>query len=229
MRVLIIADAHGRVPDWSGIDRSAYDMVLFAGDLTNGNHRPQRLRRFMEKLAPIAPFSYIPGNNDQPVFNEQDFTDLGMTNLHDRWLVPSEAGHPPVVGFGGASTGIINFFAHSEEEMRAKFSELFAGAPPKAKLGFLLVTHDPPRDTSLDETFGGDHVGSAAVREFILDGKPILAACGHIHEARGVEKLGVTWVVNPGPCKQGHAAVAEITTGSSGRLEVAGVELVELH
>jgi uncharacterized protein len=41
-------------------------------------------------------------------------------------------------------------------------------------------------------------VGSTAVREAILKYQPPLSVHGHIHESRGVSKLGRTLAVNPG-------------------------------
>jgi uncharacterized protein len=50
-------------------------------------------------------------------------------------------------------------------------------------------------------TYGGavlKPVGSVAVREAILKYQPPLSVHGHIHESRGVAKLGKTLTVNPG-------------------------------
>ena len=71
--------------------------------------------------------------------------------------------------------------------------------------------HAPPYGTGLDEapeldatmrpTHGGavmKPVGSTAVRDAILRYQPPLSVHGHIHESRGVAKLGRTLTVNPG-------------------------------
>jgi Icc-related predicted phosphoesterase len=41
-------------------------------------------------------------------------------------------------------------------------------------------------------------VGSTAVREAILTHQPMLSVHGHIHESRGIKKLGRTLAINPG-------------------------------
>jgi Icc-related predicted phosphoesterase len=41
-------------------------------------------------------------------------------------------------------------------------------------------------------------VGSTAVREAITRYQPLLSVHGHIHESKGVAKLGRTLAVNPG-------------------------------
>jgi Icc-related predicted phosphoesterase len=73
--------------------------------------------------------------------------------------------------------------------------------------------HCPPLDTVLDEAPMLDedlkivskmghqqmaHVGSQAVRDAIERWQPLLGLHGHIHESRGVVKLGSTMCVNPG-------------------------------
>ena len=50
--------------------------------------------------------------------------------------------------------------------------------------------------------------------EFIKEVQPALHVCGHIHEAKGVAKVGKTVVVNPGPPKRGDPIyVAEVRQG----------------
>jgi Icc-related predicted phosphoesterase len=71
--------------------------------------------------------------------------------------------------------------------------------------------HAPPYGTGLDEAPALDEnmrpvhggavmkpVGSKAVRESILKYEPALSIHGHIHESRGVAKLGRTLAMNPG-------------------------------
>ncbi len=41
-------------------------------------------------------------------------------------------------------------------------------------------------------------VGSIAIRRLIAEVQPLLALHGHIHESRGVAKIGRTVCVNPG-------------------------------
>jgi uncharacterized protein len=76
--------------------------------------------------------------------------------------------------------------------------------------------HAPPYDCTLDEcpkldwstdppspvSFGGavksDSVGSTAVRKVVEKYQPLLMLTGHIHESRGLVKVGKTTVINPG-------------------------------
>jgi uncharacterized protein len=96
-----------------------------------------------------------------------------------------------------------------EEELAVKIDALAARVPDLGRSIFNF--HAPPYGTGLDEapeldasmrpTHGGavmKAVGSTAVRDSIVRYQPLLSVHGHIHESRGVTKLGRTRTVNPG-------------------------------
>lgn len=73
--------------------------------------------------------------------------------------------------------------------------------------------HVPPRESSLDTAYEVDEdlryvmkggrpheiaTGSSAVRQIIEETQPLLSLHGHIHESRGVTKIGRTVAINPG-------------------------------
>ncbi len=62
----------------------------------------------------------------------------------------------------------------------------------------ILISHNPPKDTLCDIIGDGVHVGSTAVREFIMENQPDICICGHIHEACNMDRLGRTIIINPG-------------------------------
>lgn len=94
-----------------------------------------------------------------------------------------------------------------EEELRGKIDVL--AAQIKDMPNAIFNIHVPPHGTGLDEapeltddqrpsTVVTAAVGSTAVREAILEYQPLLSLHGHIHESRGVQKLGRTVCINPG-------------------------------
>jgi len=74
----------------------------------------------------------------------------------------------------------------------------------------VLVSHMPPANTSVDVTYSGRHIGSSSIREFIERVRPILVLCGHVHEAPGIDRIGETIIVNPGPARDGRCAIANL-------------------
>ena len=96
-----------------------------------------------------------------------------------------------------------------EEELAAKIEAVVSQVPDMGRAIFNF--HAPPYGTGLDEApaldanmrpiHGGavmKPVGSKAVRDAIDRYQPMLGVHGHIHESRGVKKMGRTLAMNPG-------------------------------
>ncbi|MGD0176057.1 MAG: metallophosphoesterase [Candidatus Bathyarchaeia archaeon] len=100
----------------------------------------------------------------------------------------------------------------SEEELAARLEKATSGlSDPRSSL---FNFHCPPYDTQIDVapkldkdlrpvlTPGGEpdmaHVGSTAVRQMIEKLQPLAGLHGHIHESRGLSKVGKTVCFNPG-------------------------------
>jgi len=99
-----------------------------------------------------------------------------------------------------------------EEELVKKFEPMVRDVQNMETAIFNL--HCPPSDTPIDlapeldktlkpvmKTGGGVnmvHVGSTTVRQMIEKYQPLLGLHGHIHESRGVVKIGRTLCLNPG-------------------------------
>jgi Icc-related predicted phosphoesterase len=100
----------------------------------------------------------------------------------------------------------------TEEDLARRISEAVDGAG-NGDRELLFSLHCPPYDSGLDMAprltedmstvmAGGQPVlapvGSTAVRAAIEEYQPLASLHGHIHEGRGVTKIGRTLVVNPG-------------------------------
>ncbi len=96
-----------------------------------------------------------------------------------------------------------------ESELAAKIDAVAAQVPDMERTIFNF--HAPPYGTGLDEapaldaslrpTHGGavmKPVGSTAVRDAINRYQPLLSVHGHIHESRGIKRMGRTMAINPG-------------------------------
>ena len=78
----------------------------------------------------------------------------------------------------------------------------------------ILLSHHPPKGV-VDRALLGVHAGLYELREFDETFQPRVHLCGHIHEARGVGRIGRTLVVNPGPLKRGYYAMVDVEEGSA--------------
>jgi len=130
-----------------------------------------------------APVVWVPGNHDLPTFPEDAVFE---GNIDGR--VVSVAG-VRIAGFGGAGPGIFGFpYEWTDEEAAVR------GVPACE----LLLAHAPPAGTTLDRLWDGRrHVGSVYLRRW-LDTHTGAFACGHIHEAGGVELVDAAACVNAG-------------------------------
>jgi len=190
-------------------DRDA-DVALLCGDITNFG-TVEQAKILLSMLADVGvPVLFVPGNCDPPSL--LDLKVNGLVCIHGSSFIYEGLAF---VGVGGSPTTPFNTpFELSEEEIAETLDRCLKSLhSPGYKPEMVLVSHSPPKNTMLDRTFSGFHAGSDAVRRFIEEHKPLLALCGHIHEAGGKERIGRSIVVNPGPARQGNYAVIVIEEG----------------
>lgn len=201
MRIIAVTDIHG---DPAGIVRlkaelARADLALVSGDITNfGGRREAAV--VMEKIHEYCPrILAVPGNCDRP--------EVGAYLSEHGWNLDSRAVELEglrFLGLGGSLPCPGRTLLEFTEEELASFLN---GADSDSKAGtpFVLLCHQPPYGTKLDRVFGGLHVGSRAIREFIVKQKPLACFCGHIHESAGMDNIGATVIANPGPlAKRGY-------------------------
>ncbi|MDI6888889.1 MAG: metallophosphoesterase family protein [Methanocellales archaeon] len=213
MRLLAISDTHGNFSKVTPILKKAGDVdaILIVGDITNFG--PEEKAKEIFDLLPKKTVLAVSGNCDpKGVLNVIETS--GAVSLHNSSF---KLGDVTFIGLGGSNPTPFNTpFEHSEEEIREMLRELFLRTPRTSRM--VLLSHAPPRDT-LDRTANGN-VGSEAIREIL--GQVDLVVCGHIHEARGVKKVGNTTIVNPGKATNGYAAI--ITLNAEIKVDFIDVE-----
>lgn len=131
-------------------------------------------------------------------------------NLHQevRELIPNVA----IFGAGGST---FTPFGTPSEFPESHFATWLKDAWKRARTWpqTVLVSHNPPKNTACDKLPNGIHVGSTAVREFIEESQPDICLCGHIHEARSIDRVGRTVVGNPGNFGAGGYAILRHSNG----------------
>ena len=92
--------------------------------------------------------------------------------------------------------------ARKDERREKRLNKLL-----REKKNAILICHNPPYGI-VDKAFNGKHVGSKILLKAIKTYQPRLVLCGHIHEAKGEEKIGKTKIYNLG--WQGDYKIIEI-------------------
>jgi len=199
--ILFITDIHGNDDAIGTIFKNEDpEIILIGGDVTD-------LGQNLDGVIPLlndmpAPTFVIPGNCDNrdilPVFEASD-----AVSLHHKTF---DFGDITIAGFGGSNPSPFGTpFESSEEEITAAAQKALANL--KKNRWNILMTHAPPYGV-LDEVAPDVHVGCHAMAEItpMFD----IVCCGHIHEMKGIAKLGNTICVNPGPAKEGNYAIIEL-------------------
>lgn len=206
MRIIAFGDIHGDPGSFAAIPGlSQADLVILTGDLTNFGGREDAATVLRQVKAVHTKILALPGNLDRKDVSAL-LDDKGIT-LHGRGrLLDASDASVALHGVGGSNiTPFATPNEYSEEEianlLAAGFNEI-ADAVRNGSL-HLLVAHPPPLNTKTDKISAGVHVGSRAVRQFIETHQPALCLTGHIHEARAVDTIGATTIINPGMVQDG--------------------------
>jgi Icc-related predicted phosphoesterase len=196
---LVLGDIHdqpGRLPEIREL--SGARGILVSGDLTldGGVEEAGRVIDRLKSCSGTVLAQF--GNMDHPEIDAW-LREQGR-NLHGevRELTPGVA----VMGVGAATISPFGTPSEYPEEWFAeKLDRMWETA--KGYEHVILVSHNPPLDTRCDTLDNGLHVGSAAVRAFVEAAQPALCFCGHIHEARGEDRIGRTTIINTGQLSAG--------------------------
>ncbi len=194
MKIIGITDIHGRrnySPQVQEALRSA-DLVVCSGDLTDFGSA-QDAERILEEIRLQNPnILAVSGNCDHPGVNT--VLSVSDINLHNN---AKTMGSVTFYGLGGSNPSPFHTPQELDEDQIAGILKNYKKTEDSR--WHVFVTHAPPAHTKVDRTFFRQHVGSGAVRAFIEEFRPDLVLCGHIHEARGIDTINETIVINPGP------------------------------
>lgn len=205
MKLLALADIHGKdisymVQEISGM--YDFSLILIAGDISNfgpGEVAVEILNSIPGKIMAV------PGNCDPPEIIEAIEKSKAI-NLH---LKERQYMGYKFIGLGGVNGGF---------NMGIKFTDTLARDFLGNCRGCIFLTHQPP--FGILDNVGETHIGSKGIREAVDIAKPILVVSGHVHEARGYEKIRKTLFVNPGPAKDGYASIIDLTAMEVKMLEI---------
>ncbi len=207
MIVINIADIHGNakpIPEIREILSSA-DLILLSGDITHFGGEKEAsqiidlIRTYNSNILAVT------GNCDTKEVDS--YLERENIQIHGHHF---EICGISVFGAGGSlpcPSPTPNIYTENEYvEIFDSSTQNLDNSRPK-----IMVSHQPPINTLNDTISTGAHVGSLTVREFIEKVEPLVCFTGHIHEAPGIDEIGITKIVNPGPLGTRTYAYMEIT------------------
>ena len=231
MKLLVISDlhAHNDVLDKMDDIFAKADAVLFAGDFAEcfkPETGDEALEKFCSKHDTI--FAVL-GNCDNELFlGDLEDKDISV----EKALVFHEG-----LAFAGSGGGTIftgkTEFERTEEECLSDFdivvNSVEQGGDSSLWGNTILISHNPPKGQVVDAVNPELHAGSQMFTDFIKEHKPLAVICGHIHEGRGVEKIGDTTVINPGSLgEKGTYVWLTVERDNDGNWSVSKVEECKL-
>ena len=206
MRIAYVVDVHDRfdsVPQ--ALEQIGdVDVLLIGGDITTGG-TPVDVERAIDLWKPLVPRLLAVAGNMDSVGIDERLVELGVS-INASGQVIDDVG---VCGVSAAPLSTMHTpYELSDEELERRAKAAFdAISGSRVRI---FCPHAPPYDTECDRLRSGEHVGSVVVRRIVEHEQPDIVFCGHIHEARGVDFVGETRIVNPGPVSAGHYALLEV-------------------
>lgn len=205
-----MSDIHGSFRSATAVRRKAGDakveVILVVGDITNFGTVEEAEKILLEIKGDAGiPVLFVAGNCDPPQLLSYRPRENNLTNLHLRRV--TLRAHD-FLGIGGSKTtphrGTWIEFSESD------ISRMLAELETSGLKSWVLVTHNPPRGVEAAQSGTGLDLGSESIRGFVERYRPLIVCCGHVHEARGISRIGEIPVVNAGPARDGYCALIEL-------------------
>lgn len=196
------------------------DVVLLPGDMTNGN--VENLHTILDMISNYNEQIYaVCGNMDTAQMNM--WLAREHISIHRKHVFVDDLA---IIGCGGALP-FYGSYVFSEDELAGFLNDSIRNTPDE--MPKIMVCHQPPYGT-LDTPSGSDkHAGSKSVRDFIERVQPLICFTGHMHSSIGIERIGNTQVINPGPIWESNQyAYGEVENGDVITLEIREVEALDL-
>lgn len=193
MKVLFFVDIHANKKYVNEIVNKSKDadLLICAGDLSSMGQGFGEAAQILDEIG--KPILIIPGNNETPDFVKSAVNDLKNFIYLEQEIYEDQGIR--FLGLGSCMPSPWNTpYELTDEQMwnlLKKFND---------KRIDILISHNPPKNTVLDQLPNGMNIGSFSVGKWIKDNQPAYCCCGHVHENAGKKtKIGRTLVFNPGP------------------------------
>lgn len=195
MKLVLISDTHGYFPDLPD-----GDILIHSGDAT-GNGTIRELFKFNAWLGlerqRYHTILFCPGNHDRLFEKDEGVARSLVSNA--TVLINQEI---EILGrrfYGSPYTPAFNFWAFQLYGQREAF-HCWSKIPLDTDI---LITHGPARGV-LDADVDGQQFGCPELFKKILEAKPEIHVCGHIHAGYGQKYLDGTTFVNASICNENY-------------------------
>ena len=206
MRILFVADLHYALKqfDWLTTQASSFGAIIIGGDLLDLSSdldfdvQILVVEKYLGRLRQNTLLLVSSGNHDGDGRNEADESVA-------RWIREAKTEGLFVDGdhlqMAGALVSICPWW--DGPSSRADLEAQLVRHAQNRTRQWIWVHHAPPAHSTTAWT-GRRSVGDEFLREWIERFTPDLVLCGHIHNApfseagSWVDRLGRTWVINPG-------------------------------
>jgi Icc-related predicted phosphoesterase len=219
MKILLSVDSHGKALEMN----EKADLILIGGDFVKGDALRKFVfdkgtKEEVEKEIMSSAKAFLENlkKANCPIIatlgNAEDFCkDKIVELLKKQNIIYKRNG---VVEVLGLKILLIDFFVEewwAKKHRPDRISTIERGKREEEELKKILkkiysvdiiLSHLPPYgildfgEDNPEMKLKADHAGSKVLRDFILEKKPRLVVCGHIHTP-GEEMLGVTLIINP--------------------------------
>jgi Icc-related predicted phosphoesterase len=213
MKILAISDIHSKFNNnlIKYLKNNDIDLVLISGDLTDFGPL-EFVNEFIENISDCgADVIAIPGNCDPAgICNAIEETESFC--LHNKIIA---YGDLIISGYGGSNPTPFDTPGEISDEkiyndlyyLLKEYNDI---ANDDVKKITVLLTHAPPYNTKADLVGDNNHVGSQGVKKVIHEFQPNINICGHIHEAKSIDKVGETIIANPGILENNGAVLIDV-------------------
>ncbi|MBS3163226.1 metallophosphoesterase [Candidatus Woesearchaeota archaeon] len=191
MKLLAFVDLHSDLNQLKKLIAKAKekqpDYLVCAGDISDFGRDIDQIFKELEKLN--IPMLIIPGNHESSEGITKLCTKFKFAiNIHKGCY---EVNDYCFFGYGEGG------FSEEDREFERIANKFKKEINEKKKI--IFVTHAPIYGTKVDYISQLGHRGNKSSRKFVLEVKPKLVICGHLHEtATMIDKLGSTVIINPG-------------------------------
>ncbi|MBW2998143.1 metallophosphoesterase [Candidatus Woesearchaeota archaeon] len=187
MKLLAFTDLHEDMESFKVLEKKSKraDIIICAGDFTIFNHA---LKKIMKKIASLEkPVYLIHGNHE----SESEVKDECKLYKNIRFIHKKvfRVNGINIFGYGGGG------FSYTDKE----FEDFINRNKILLTKKNILVTHQPPYKTKVDEIITNEHAGSKSIKKYLKYFN--LSISGHLHETFNKQEIlnKKTLVVNPSP------------------------------